>query len=682
MTEYVKSFDIICLGETKLSKIPANEFSSYDIFSLKQKSSLHGLAVLVKNGLFNYTQKLKLKSKCVLWVALGASINNISFVIGAVYIPGDCSKFADPYDFEVICEDILTLKNKFNCPLIAMGDFNARSGKLNDFEDLSELDIQLKGQLEKIGITTDRFSLDKKIDTYGRNLIKMCNDSDLKIVNGRFGSDRSVGNFTCHKPRGESVVDYCLMSNSLLHCISNFYVDTFDRCMSDVHSPICLEIKIPQADAASLTFSDQRFEKIPFKSSWKPELKEPYKNAFSENEILQLSEKVLNAHLSSDLSKIDLEHLVSDLTSVILKPAKSLGLCKKVGKKCNKSRKSPKQSWFNEKCEEKRKLFFKSKNAMRKATTVEEKKLCQDIIDQKGKEYKLFIAKHQKLFNKQFHKHLRELHRHNPKEYWNLLKTTDSSQKNEPQIPLSEFESFFRNLNQDSSSTQTPEFDASEIDPSVIEEFNLEFTMEEIQKNIHSLKNNKSEGGDYIKNEFLKNLPLSLVELIVKLFNLILRTGHVPEEWGVGLIVPIFKKKGSKTDPNNYRGITLLSCLGKLFTLCLNNRLATFATNRNIIGEEQAAFREGYSTIDHAFVLNELINMYLQNGKKKRLYCCFIDYQKAFDTIRRSLLWSKMIRNGINGKILRVIYNMYQSAKSCVKQKSMKSGLFTCNMGV
>ena len=79
---------------------------------------------------------------------------------------------------------------------------------------------------------------------------------------------------------------------------------------------------------------------------------------------------------------------------------------------------------------------------------------------------------------KQFHKQLRELHRHNPKEYWNILKTSDCSQKNEPEIPLSEYENFFRNLSQDNSSAENPEFDASEIDPSTIEEFNLNFTTE------------------------------------------------------------------------------------------------------------------------------------------------------------------------------------------------------------
>ena len=48
-----------------------------------------------------------------------------------------------------------------------------------------------------------------------------------------------------------------------------------------------------------------------------------------------------------------------------------------------------------------------------------------------------------------------------------------------------------------------------------------------------------------------------------------------------------------------------MSCLGKLFTLCINTRLTKFATDRHIIGEEQTAFREGYSTMDNAFVLND-----------------------------------------------------------------------------
>ena len=68
---------------------------------------------------------------------------------------------------------------------------------------------------------------------------------------------------------------------------------------------------------------------------------------------------------------------------------------------------------------------------------------------------------------------------------------------------------------------------------------------------------------------------------------------------GTGIILPLYTNKGSHDDPNNYRGITLLSCLGKLFTNITNNRLAQYLEDGNILGEEQAGFRAGYSTLDH-----------------------------------------------------------------------------------
>ena len=161
----------------------------------------------------------------------------------------------------------------------------------------------------------------------------------------------------------------------------------------------------------------------------------------------------------------------------------------------------------------------------------------------------------------------------------------------DPKISLAEFENHFKSLNL--SNPTATEFNLNEIDLASTLDFNLDFTTEEILTNIKELQNNKSAGSDYIINEFLKNCPRDFVEQFVELFNLILRTGHVPEEWCIGLIVPIFKRKGSKFDVNNYRGITLLSCLGKLFSACINNRLTNFVENMNIIGEEQAAFSGG-----------------------------------------------------------------------------------------
>ena len=99
------------------------------------------------------------------------------------------------------------------------------------------------------------------------------------------------------------------------------------------------------------------------------------------------------------------------------------------------------------------------------------------------------------------------------------------------------------------------------------------------------------------------------------------------------------------------------------------------------MGEEQAGFRENYSTFDHMFTLHALVDFYLH--RKKRIYCAFVDYKKkAFDFIDRSSLWSKLISSGINGNIIRVIFNMYDKAKYCVTQGGNLSNLFVCNIGV
>ena len=206
------------------------------------------------------------------------------------------------------------------------------------------------------------------------------------------------------------------------------------------------------------------------------------------------------------------------------------------------------------------------------------------------------------------------------------------------------------------------------------------FEYDEILKRIKKLKNNKSAGIDHIKNEFLRKSSSVHIEFYCRFFNLILETGFIPDVWCKGIILPLYKNKGLRTDPNNYRGITLLSCLGKLFTACLSDRISEFLNDKKILGFEQAGFRKEFSTIDHIFTLHCIIEFY--KSKRKRVYCAFVDYRKAFDLINRSSLWMKLINTGIRGKILNVIYNMYANAKSCVKNSDEHSNFFSCGQGV
>ena len=99
-----------------------------------------------------------------------------------------------------------------------------------------------------------------------------------------------------------------------------------------------------------------------------------------------------------------------------------------------------------------------------------------------------------------------------------------------------------------------------------------------------------------------------------------------------------------------------------------------------LIGDEQAGFGHGFSTVGHIFNLHAIIQIYL--NKKQKLFCAFIDYKKTFDYIDRTFVWMKLISSGIDDNTLKVIYNSYDDAKSYVKMNGKSSGYFKCNIGV
>ena len=132
--------------------------------------------------------------------------------------------------------------------------------------------------------------------------------------------------------------------------------------------------------------------------------------------------------------------------------------------------------------------------------------------------------------------------------------------------------------------------------------------MSELEGAIKCLKKDKSAGEDLILNDFILNASHTVKILILIIFNNILTLEYFPSVWTVGSIVPIFKS-GDKNNLNNYRGITILSCLGKLFTKILNRRLTAWAEQHNILDETQYGFRKHRSTVDCIFIIHGLIEL-------------------------------------------------------------------------
>ena len=132
----------------------------------------------------------------------------------------------------------------------------------------------------------------------------------------------------------------------------------------------------------------------------------------------------------------------------------------------------------------------------------------------------------------------------------------------------------------------------------------------------------------------VKLIIKSLKNRKAKLFNLVLKSGNFPSAWNTNFQAPLFEK-GDPLSCDYYRGISITSCLGKVFTSLLAERVQNFLSTNNKLSIYQAAFRKKHGTNDHIFILKTLITKYVKR-LKLNLYCCFIDFRKAFDSVWRN----------------------------------------------
>ncbi len=172
-------------------------------------------------------------------------------------------------------------------------------------------------------------------------------------------------------------------------------------------------------------------------------------------------------------------------------------------------------------------------------------------------------------------------------------------------------------------------------------ELDYHITTKEIQQAIKKLKPGSSPGLALISNAMLKAGQTESLHPLEQLFNKVLSSGIYPIDWTRGYITPIFKAKDPKS-PDNYRGIAVTPCLGKLFNGILNARLDMYLENNHLISDCQIGFSKKSRTSDHMFVLKYLIDKYIHSANKK-LFACFIDFRKAFDTVIHTGIMIKLL---------------------------------------
>ena len=289
--------------------------------------------------------------------------------------------------------------------------------------------------------------------------------------------------------------------------------------------------------------------------------------------------------------------------------------------------------------------------------------------------------------NKLFEK-LENLHDDDPNTYWKIIKDlTDQNSSSNSKIPTSMIEKLkthFENLGRSDRGSGNENFQnrliqlEKEIRPN--ETLDSPITENEIKEALHSLKSNKACGPDQITNEMLKFGAHYLITPLRKLFNSVFTSELYPKNWSTSYISALHKN-GPKTDPGNYRGISVTSCVGKLYSSILNSRLTTFLDQNRILHDNQSGFRKKRRTAYNLFILKTAINKYV-SSMKKTLYLCFVDFSKAFDRVWRDGLLIKLLNHGIGGKFYSSVKQMYHNTISAVKMNNQITSTFKTEIGV
>jgi Reverse transcriptase (RNA-dependent DNA polymerase) len=199
---------------------------------------------------------------------------------------------------------------------------------------------------------------------------------------------------------------------------------------------------------------------------------------------------------------------------------------------------------------------------------------------------------------------------------------------------------------------------------------------EEVEWAIRRLKENKSPGVDKVTGEMLKYGGPQVIDRLHQICNKAWRTGIAPEIWKKSILITIHKK-GSPQECKNYRTIALISHVGKVLMAILNRRLQ--GQMEEHLADEQAGFRKDRGTVQQILALRLVAEKARRKGKK--IYNCFVDFQKAFDSIDQRVAWAVMKSYGVNDKLVRIIQDINDNAMAAVRIKSEMGEWFRTNKG-
>ena len=231
---------------------------------------------------------------------------------------------------------------------------------------------------------------------------------------------------------------------------------------------------------------------------------------------------------------------------------------------------------------------------------------------------------------------------------------------------LRRIEEFYTELYSSNNRVQAPDMVGGNFEIPVI-------TQSEVRSALQQMANDKAVGPDGISVEELKAGGSTIHQQLATLYTACLQKNQIPATWKQANMI-LIHKKGDNRNLKNYRPISLLSNIYKLFTKILTRRLQTQLDENQPV--EQAGFRSGFSTTDHIHTINQLIEKCAEY--QKPLCLAFVDYEKAFDSVETNAVLTSLKNQGIDSEYISTIAEIYREGNSVVKLNDTSNKIPLC----
>ena len=625
--------DIITLSETKRKGCGNEEIREYlHIWSgvEKHQRALSGISILIKNKFKRLIQEYEYVSDRIVTVTIKI-FGHTTKIIG-VYAPVDnCEQTVKDQFYEKLSDTIN--KTKRSVDIIIAGDLNAR--------------VKRQDNDEVIG----KFAEDVENDN-GTRLKELCHQFQLQLSNTRF-AHKNIHRFTWERPslKQKSLIDYIIVKQRPTFQVYDCRVKRGANCGTD-HHLVLAKLVYPYPKKQEKNKPDRESPKTQKVTNPRYKL-----HLLHQSSIQYLYQRRLTTELNLTEKTENIEDEYKNIKKCIHKAATEA-----LGKYEHKRKKAKQPIWLTDELkqliDEKNKLYAKylSKNC----------ETNRQSYKDKNREVRRRIKHEKNLFWEQKCGNINAyLGGSQCTEVWKTIKSMKSKRREKISTvtDLNEWKKYyetlltetreewkaFRNMSLSENETQ----DEDECRP---------VGENELQECLKAMKSQRSPGPGDISAELLKNGGPVLLERLRHLMNLCLHQTKTPKEWKTCYISSLFKK-GDRKNLNNYRGISVVSTMSRLWGKLILNRLRT--DTEGVIGEDQSGFIVGRSCVDNLFTLQQLIEK--TKSVDQELHITFIDLTKAYDNVPRSNLWQALYDIKVSKHLIKIIQELYTSNIAHVK---------------